>query len=113
MWIAWDEEQEHVLASADTYPEVMGRVAALGLTDPVVEKAPGLHPAVAARQFTLFPDESPDILDDVRRTIPDPDQWLDTPNTRMWCKKPRDLIGTSEERQLRYMLRGIRSGITS
>lgn len=113
MWIAWDDEQENILASADTYPQLMERIAALGLNDPVVETAPGLHPAVAARKFTLFSDESPNILDDVRKTIPDPEEWLDTPNTRLWCKKPRELIGTSDEVQLRYLLRGIWSGITS
>ena len=112
-WVAWDKHQEHVLAAADTYPEMMARISELGLGDPVVEKAPGIHPLVAAKEFTLLPNESSDIIDDVRMTIPDPDLWLDTPNTRLWCEKPRDLIGTEQERQLRYLLRGIRSGITS
>jgi hypothetical protein len=112
-WVAWDADRKQLLAVADTYAEIMRRVADAGAVDPVVEKAPGFHPEVAARPFTLLEDESTVILDDVRKTIPDPEQWLDTPNTRLWCQKPRDLIGTPQERYVRYLLRGIRSGITS
>ncbi len=112
-WIAWDEDQDEILAIADTYPELLERVQRMGLVDPIIERAPGLHPAVTSRPFELLEGESADILKDVHETIPDAEQWLDTPNTRLGCKKPRDLIGTAQERQLRYLLRGIWSGITS
>jgi hypothetical protein len=112
-WIAWDENQENLFAVADTYPELMERVQQMGLVDPIIERAPGLHPAIANMPFELLEGESSDILKDIRETIPDAEEWLETPNTRLWCKKPRDLIGTTQERQLRYLLRGFWSGITS
>src|SRR5438105_4859912 len=101
-WIAWDENREKVLAAADTYPELMLHVQQMGLVDSIIERAPGLHPAVGKRPFELLKGESSDILKDIRETIADADRWLDTPNTRFWCKTPRDLIGTAQEWQLRY-----------
>jgi hypothetical protein len=112
-WIAWDENQERMLAFADTYPELMERVREMGLIDPTIERAPGVHPVAAAKPFKLLEGESPDILVDVRNTVSDPEKWLDTPNTRLGFKKPRDLIGTTQERLIRYLLRGIWAGITS
>jgi hypothetical protein len=112
-WVAWDENQEKVLAVADTYPELMESVQRNGLADPIIERAPGFHPTVANMPFKLLDGESSDILKDVGETIPNADEWLDTPNTRLGCHKPRDLIGTAQEQQLRYLLRGIWSGITS
>src|SRR5262249_54019712 len=109
-WLAWDADHKSILAAADTYPEIMAFVAQAGQPDLRVERARGLHPAVAEHPFVLLEDESPDVLDDVRKTIPDPEEWLDTPNTRLWCRKPRELIGTPQEKYLRYILRGIRSG---
>ena len=112
-WIAWDENQEAVVAAADTYPELMQLIAEIGLAEPIIERAPGVHPALQEMPVELLEGESADILKDVRETIPGADEWLDTPNTRLWCKKPRDLIGTPQERHLRYLLRGLWSGITS
>ncbi len=116
-WIAWDGDQETVVAAADTYPELIRLLEADGLADQaVIEKAPGVHPAVAARPFVLLDDESANIVDDINRTIPDAkdaEEWLDAPNTRLWCQRPRDFIGTPEEPSLRFLLRGIRSGFTS
>ena len=112
-WIAWDENQERPLAAADTFADILATVEQMGLVDPIITKAPGLHPALAARPFELIEGESPDILEDIRATIPDAEVWLDTPNTRLWGQKPRDLIGTPDERQLRYLLRGLWNGITS
>jgi hypothetical protein len=112
-WIAWDEKHERVIAVADTYSQLLGEVSALGMAEPDIERAPGLNPAVAERAFELIEGESPDVLEDVRRTIPDPDEWLDTPNLRLRCQKPRDLVGTPQEPQLRFLLRGIWSGITT
>jgi hypothetical protein len=112
-WIAWNPDGETIAAVADTYGELMKIVADKELIDPAIEKAPGIHPALASRPFELMQGESADILQEIRQTIPDPDQWLDTPNARLWCQKPRELIGTSQEPYLRSMLRGIGSGITS
>ena len=112
-WIAWDENQESILAYADTYPEIMARVEELRLVNPFVERAPGLHPSVAEKPFEIREGESPDVLNDVRETIADADGWLDTPNTQLGYEKPRTLIGTTQEEQLRDILRGIWSGISS
>ena len=112
-WVVLDDDQETIRAVADTFPEILGLAQQLGLVDSVIERAPGLHPTVARRPFELLLGESANVLEDVQRTIPDADQWLDTPNTRLWCKKPRELVGTPQEGQLRYLLRGIWSGITS
>jgi hypothetical protein len=109
-WVAWDENQETVLAVADSYSELMRCIDEFRLVDPIIERTPGLHADVP---LELLEGESADILKDVRETIPDAEQWLDTPNTRLWYKRPRELIGTPDERQLRYLLRGLWSGITS
>ncbi len=111
-WIAWDENQEHIVAADETYPGLMCQVEKMGLLDPEIERAPVLHSALSDEPVALLEGESPDILADLRATIPDVDEWLDTPNTRLWFKKPRDVVGTSQERHLRYLLRGIWSGMT-
>jgi hypothetical protein len=112
-WIAWDEDQEQILAAEDTYWGLVQRVEQMGLVNPHIERAPGVHSGLADAPFVLLEGESSEILKDVQETIPAADEWLDTPNTRLWGKKPRDLIGTPQERQLRYLLRGIWSGVTS
>ncbi len=112
-WIVWDDNQEKVLAAADSYPALMRSIKQLGLVDPIVERAPVVSPNDPAVPVELLEGESSDILKDVQETIPDADHWLDTPNTRLGYKRPRDLIGTPGERQLRYLLRGLWSGITS
>jgi len=58
----------------------------------------------------LLPGEHKDILIDVLDLIPDPDAWLDTPNARFAGDKPRELIGTDREWNLRNMLRAIKYG---
>ena len=68
-WIAWDENQGKVLAATDTYAELMQCVEQMGLVNPLMERAPGLHPAVAAAPLMLLEGESPDILKDLRETI--------------------------------------------
>ncbi len=112
-WIAWDEKQEQVVAADDTYLGLLHRVEQMGLVDPQIERAPVVDSALAEAPLALLEGESPDILEDLRQTIPDTDEWLDTPNTRLWFKKPRELLGTPQERQLRDLLRGIWSGVTS
>jgi hypothetical protein len=104
-WVAWDRERKHVLAVADTYPEVMEQVASV--PDAVVEKSPGTHPLAAARPFTLLEWESPDIRADVAKVFADPELWLDTPHPSLGAQAPRALIGTDQERLVRYLLRDI------
>ena len=113
MWIAWNNDDTEIVAVADTFPEILERVAELGLSNPTIEIAPGFHPSVAGKQFDLRPDESPSIEVDVQSTIPNAEEWLDLPNSRIGGQKPRDLIGTPREFRLRDIIRSIRAGITT
>ncbi len=112
-YVAWNFKKTTIYAIAETYVEIMQIVEDLKLSedDIWVDTAPGIRPDVSARPFTLFSDESPDVLDDIMKIVPNPESWLDTPNEKLWDMKPRDLIGTANEVQLRYMLRAYKSGI--
>jgi hypothetical protein len=112
-WIAWDENMEHVIASADSYLELVDHIERMNLGNPHMLTAPGDHPAFANKPFELQEGESPDILHDIRITIPNPDQWLDAPNPHLGLQKPRDLIGTDQEPLIRNILRSIWNGIFS
>lgn len=113
-WVAWDRERKKVLAVGDDFWEVLQKALATGEEEPHVEKTPGIHPAVAERPFTLQEGESPDIIEDVKKAFPGyADEWLDTPNPLVGGARPRDVIGTEQEKELRYYLRGIRDGIFS
>jgi uncharacterized protein (DUF2384 family) len=80
-----------------------------GEPDPYVKKAPG----GARKPVATLEDESSDIMDDVSKVVPDAKVWLDSPNSALGGQKPRDLIGTEMEPEVRYLLRGIRDGITT
>jgi hypothetical protein len=112
-WIAWDDNKTAMLAVADTFGDLMKIVGDNGWHDVTIERGQGVHPEVAKRRLELLPDEPADLLEDIRQTIPNADEWLDTPNSRLWCEKPRDLLQGPREEFVRSLLRGIRSGITS
>jgi len=78
-----------------------------------VKKAPGVSPKAARKPFAILEVESPNILDDVRKVFPDSKAWLDAPNDSLGGEKPRDLIGTEREWEVRQLLRGIEDGITT
>jgi hypothetical protein len=87
-WVAWDREQKKVLAIGDNFWEVLQKGLATGEAEPHVERTPGIHPAAAARPFTLHEWEAPDILDDIRVAFAGyVDRWLDTPSP---CSPMRD-----------------------
>lgn len=112
-WIAMTRDRERVLAIADSFDVVMEQALAAGESDPYVKKVPGLAPEAGRRQSELREDESPNILDDIQKLIPDPDTWLNAPNDFLGGKRPCDLINSEGERELRYLLRGIVDGITT
>lgn len=112
-WIAWTRDRQRILAVADSFTDAMKQAEAAGESDPYVKKAPGVSPKAARKPFAILDDESPDILDDVRKVIPHHKTWLDAPNDSLGGEKPRDLIGTEREREVRYLLRGIEDGITT
>jgi hypothetical protein len=112
-WVAWTRDRQRVLAVADSFADVMRQAIASGEPDPYVKKAPGGLPEAARKPFALLEDESPNILDDISKVFPDPEAWLDAPNSSLGGEKPRDLIGTEREPEVRYLLRGIQDGITT
>lgn len=107
-WRAWDEERERILAWADTFPKLVELIEQKGLGDPHVDTAPGFPPGFFEEAAKLIDDESSNILTDVYKIIPDAEQWLDTPNDHFGLKTPRELVGTVNEWQLRFMLRRVR-----
>ncbi len=61
----------------------------------------------------LIPGENPDLREEVRAHFSDPDLWLDTENDQFGGRKPRDLIGTEDEKYIRNLLRMIKYGMMS
>jgi hypothetical protein len=61
----------------------------------------------------LFPGENADIREEVKTVIRNYAQWLNTPNTLFAGRKPKDLIGTEDEYQLRNAIRAIKHGVFS
>jgi hypothetical protein len=112
-WVAWTRDRQRILAVGDSFADVMQQAAASGEPDPYVKKAPGVAPEAARAPVAILQDESQDILEDVSQVFPDPNAWLDAPNNSLGGARPRDLIGTERERELRDLLRGIRDGITT
>jgi hypothetical protein len=112
-WVAWTRDRQRILAVADSFADVMNQAIRSGEPDPYVKKVPGVSPEVSHKPFVILEDESSNILDDVRKVVPDAEVWLDSPNSSLGGERPRDLIGTEMEREVRYLLRGIRDGITT
>jgi uncharacterized protein (DUF2384 family) len=59
------------------------------------------------------PDERSDLEALIAEVVAEPDQWMDTPNDQLGGNKPRDLIGTPHEGQLRDLARSIKIGMFS
>jgi hypothetical protein len=56
--------------------------------------------------YKLLAGENPDIVEELRYLFDaDPQPWLDTPNPVFGGRKPRELIDTDEEIELRYWIR--------
>jgi hypothetical protein len=112
-WIAWSRDRQRILAVADSFSGVMAQAEAAGEPDPYVKKAPGFSPQTAHNPFAILEDESSNIIEEVSKVFPDPDAWLDAPNSSLGGEKPRALINTDMEQEVRYLLRGIQDGITT
>ena len=112
-WVAWTKNRQRVLAVADSFADVMNRALRAGESDPYVKKVPGVSPESARKPFVILDDESSNIVDDVGKVVADPEIWLDSPNSSLGGERPRDLIGTEMEREVRYLLRGMKDGITT
>jgi hypothetical protein len=112
-WVAWTRDRQRVLAVADSFADVMNQAIRSGESDPYVKKVPGVSPEGARKPFVILEDESSNIVDDVGKVVRDAEVWLDSPNSSLGGDRPRDLIGTEMEREVRYLLRGMRDGITT
>ena len=112
-WVAWTRDRQRVLAVADSFTDVMNQATQSGESDPYVKKIPGVSPEGARKPFVILEDESLNVVDDVSKVVPDPEAWLDSPNSLLGGERPRDLVGTEMEREVRYLLRGIKDGITT
>jgi len=64
-----------------------------------------------ASHVELFEDELRDVREEVKRVVADPERWSDMPNDQLGGRKPRDLIGTEDEYQLRDLIRAIKHGM--
>jgi hypothetical protein len=112
-WVAWSRDRQRILAVANSFADAMRQALTAGEHDPYVKKIPGVSPASRRMPFAILEDESPNIIDDIRKVFPDSEAWLNTPNNSLGGEKPRDLISTDREREVRYLLRGIEDGITT
>jgi hypothetical protein len=69
------------------------------------------QPAIKAAH-KLLPGEDPDIVEELRKLFDtDPQAWLDTPHEWFWGRKPRELIGTEQESDLRNWIRMVKHGV--
>lgn len=110
-WIVWDEAARIVFAISDEYDATI--LGALKSSDPniMVDVAPG---ARREEQLQLLDWESPDVVSDVKLLWGSTaDAFLDAPNPRFDWRRPRDLVGTNDERLLRWLLRAVKDGITA
>ena len=112
-WVAWTRDRQRILAVADSFTDVLNQAIRSGESDPYVRKVPGVSPEAARKSSVILEDESPNIVDDVSKVVPDAALWLDSPNSSLGGERPCDLIGTEMEREVRDLLRGIKDGITT
>ncbi len=112
-WVAWTPDRQRILAVADSFADAIRQALAAGELDPYVKKAAGVSLQAGRKPVAILADESPNIIDDVRKVFPDAEAWLDAPNDALGGEKPRDLICTEREREVRFLLRGIEDGITT
>ena len=59
------------------------------------------------------PDQLRELLKDIEDTFADPEAWLNMPNLRLAGQKPIDLIGTPDEKLVRYIIDSIKYGLFS
>ncbi len=57
------------------------------------------------------PDETLDLHKLIAEVVSNPDKWLDTENDQLGGNKPRNLMGTPNEDQIRALMRAIKHGM--
>ena len=71
------------------------------------------HSKMLTSAAQLFPNENPDLREEVKSVLPNGAAWLDTQNFLFEGRKPADLIGTPEEFRVRDVLRAVKHGFIS
>jgi len=61
----------------------------------------------------LFPDENPDLREEVKTLLPNGAAWIETQNFLFEGRKPSQLLGTPEEFRVRNLIRAIKHGFIS
>ena len=98
-----EPEKRHLVSANSGQGGIQPQSATEGDSMPKQSHIPG---------FELFDDENPDVLEDLREIIGEElDEWLDTPHLKFGDKKPRELVGTPQEKEIRILIRQIRDGI--
>lgn len=59
----------------------------------------------------LLPDEMPDLREEVKRLVADPDLWLDTPHELLGGQTPNEVIMQGDPQRVRDLLRAIKYGV--
>lgn len=59
----------------------------------------------------LLPDETPDLHEEVKRLVADPDLWLDTPHELLGGRTPNEVIARGDPQRVRDLLRAIKYGV--
>lgn len=65
------------------------------------------------RRWRIRSRIDPELLDDVRGFVDDPQAWFETPNIEFEGRKPIDLLGTDDEPWLRNRIMGAKFGMFS
>lgn len=62
------------------------------------------------KRTDLLPDETPDLREEVKRVVADPDLWLDTPHELLGGRTPNEVIAQGDPQRVRDLLRAIKYG---
>lgn len=67
----------------------------------------------STRSNGLLPGEDRDIWREMANVVDNPDKWATMPNDQLGGQKPKDLIDSNREQQVRDLLRAIKYGMTT
>jgi DNA-binding transcriptional ArsR family regulator len=90
-------------------PRRLGQYNVYSLTESGNQVAIMVRDLVSSRPTPI----DPELLKDVGGFVDDAEAWFRTPNPELEGRKPIDLIGTAEERRLRYRIEAAKFGMFS
>ena len=59
----------------------------------------------------VWPDEAPDVREEAKRIVADPDLWLVSPHEFLGGCSPKELLEQGKEQPVRDLLRAIKYGV--